>query len=97
MEDGASRGRLNKNGEGRKPLPSREGRSEHKEEKMSQGIISEKNRRLVDVRWFTSLEGAKAWIRSLGPEWKRWTEIDKPGYYRKAGWIVKLYEPTEGD
>ena len=64
---------------------------------MSQRIISEKNRRLVDVRWFTNLEGAKAWIRSLGPEWKRWTEIDKPGYYRKAGWIVKLYEPSEGD
>jgi len=64
---------------------------------MSQRIISEKNKRIIDVRWFSNLKDAQAWIRSLGPEWKPWAEIDKPGYYRKAGWIVKLYEPTEGD
>jgi len=73
--------------------PPREGRSEHKEEKMSQRIISEKNRRLVDVRWFSNLKDARSWIRSLGPEWKPWIEIDKPSFYRKAGWNVKVFEP----
>ena len=68
-----------------------------KEEKISQEIIPEKNRRLVDFRWFSNLKDTQAWARSLGPEWKRWTEIDKPGFYRKACWIVKLYEPTRGD
>jgi len=64
---------------------------------MSQEIIPEWRKRLKEVRWFSSLKEARSWARSLGPEWKRWTEIDKPGYYRKAGWIVKLYEPTQGD
>jgi hypothetical protein len=64
---------------------------------MSQRIIPEKRKYLIDVQWFSNLRDARAWIRSLGPEWNRWTEIDKPGYYRKAGWIVKLYEPSEGD
>jgi len=62
---------------------------------MSQEIIQEKRKYLIDVQWFSNLRDARAWIRSLGPEWKPWTEIDKPGFYRKAGWIVKLYEPGD--
>ena len=64
---------------------------------MSQEIIQEKSKRLKEVRWFSNLKDARAWIRSLGPEWKRLIEIERPGFFRKAGWIVKLYEPTEGD
>jgi len=60
---------------------------------MSQEIIQEKSKRLKEVRWFSNLKDARAWIRSLGPEWKRWTEIDKPGFYRKAGWVVRVWDP----
>ena len=60
---------------------------------MSQRIIPEKRKYLIDVQWFSNLRDARAWIRSLGPEWKHWAEIDKPGFYRKAGWNVKVFEP----
>jgi len=64
---------------------------------MSQGIIQEKSKRILEVRRFSNLRDARASIRSLGPEWKAWTEIEKPGFYRKAGWMVKVFRPTEGD
>ena len=60
---------------------------------MSQEIIQEKSKRLIDVRWFSNLKDARSWIRSLGPEWKPWAEIDKPGFYRKAGWVVRVWDP----
>jgi len=60
---------------------------------MSQEIIQEKSKRLKEVRWFSNLKDARAWIRSLGPEWKRWIEIERPGFYRKAGWVVRVWDP----
>jgi len=65
---------------------------------MSQEIIPEWRKRLKEARWFSSLKEAQAWARSLGPEWKPWTEIDKPGYYRQAGWVVRVWDPLlEGE
>ncbi|MCR4433283.1 MAG: hypothetical protein NUV70_04480 [Caldiserica bacterium] len=60
---------------------------------MSQEIIQEKSKRILDVRWFSNLKEARAWIRSLGPEWKPWTEIEPAGFCRKSGWKVRVFEP----
>ncbi|MDI6869310.1 MAG: hypothetical protein QMD88_06985 [Coprothermobacterota bacterium] len=54
-------------------------------------------KRLKDVRWFSSQKEALAWARSLGPEWRPWVEMEKPGFYRKAGWLVRIFEIKEDE
>ncbi|MCR4434045.1 MAG: hypothetical protein NUV70_08365 [Caldiserica bacterium] len=60
---------------------------------MSQEIIPETRKRLKEARWFPSQREARAWARSLGPEWKPWVEIEPAGFCRKSGWKVRVFEP----